>query len=491
MKSAVETLNPTRVKLTIEVPFDELKPSLDAAYKTISNQVNVPGFRRGKVPPRIIDQRIGRGVVLEEAVSSALPSFYARAVKESDVRPLGQPEVAVTEVPDPTSGGGLTFTAEVDVRPEITLPDLSSIELTVDDAGVSDEDVDAQVESLRTRFGTLLPVDRPAAADDFVSLDISAEIDGEQIDSVTGASYQVGSVGLVEGLDDALRDLSAGETTTFMSPLVGGDRAGQEAQITVTVQSVKQRQLPDLNDDFAQLASEFDTLEELREALRGKAAESNRFQQGMQARLRLVEHLLDSVDIPVPEGAISAEVHHHLEREGRLEDEARRTEIEDEIRKSLRTQLLLDAVAEAEQVSVGQQELVNHLVMSAQHRGMEPGEFFEAVSEAGQMSAMVGEVARGKGLLAVLSRATVKDASGNVVDLGAIVLGLSETETEGEGEGEGGAGAGEDDAAAASTASPAPEAATVAATADPTAVPLTDLVGFEPAGGADERPAER
>jgi trigger factor len=483
VKSAVETLNRTRVKLTVEVPFDELKPSLDDAYKTISNQVNVPGFRRGKVPPRIIDQRIGRSVVLEEAVSSALPSLYARAVRESDVRPLGQPEVAVTEVPDPTSGGGLTFTAEVDVRPEFTLPDLSAIEITVDDFDVNDEDVDARVESLRTRFGTLLPVDRPAAADDFVSVDISAELDGEQIDSVSGASYQVGSGGLIEGLDDALRDLSAGETTTFVSPLIGGDLAGQEAQITVTVQSVKQRQLPDLDDDFAQLASEFDTLEDLREDLRGKVAEDNRFQQGMQARHRLVEHLLDSVDIPVPEGVISAEAHHHLQREGQLEDETHRAEIEDEIRKNLRTQLLLDAVAEAEQVSVSQQELVEHLVMSAQQRGMEPKEFFEAVSEAGQMSAMVGEVARGKALLAVLSRTTVKDASGRVVDLGAVVQGLFETEGEGD--------AGEVDAAAASTASPAPEAAAVPAAADPTAVPVTDLVGFEPVGGAAEESAGR
>lgn len=472
MKSAVETLNPTRVKLTIEVPFDELKPSLDAAYKTIANQVNVPGFRKGKVPPRIIDQRIGRGVVLEEAVNSALPSFYARAVEETEVRPLGQPEVDVTEVPDPASGGELKFTAEVDVRPEFALPDLASVEVTVDDVVVTDEDVDTRVESLRARFGTLVPADRPVADDDFVSIDISAEIDGEQIDSVTGVSYQVGTGTMLDGLDDALRDLSAGETTTFAAPLAGGDRAGQEAQVTVTVQSVKQRELPDLNDDFAQLASEFDTLEELREDLRQQAATSKRFEQGVQARERLLEYLLESVEIPVPEGLVSAEVNRHLEHESRLEDDEHRAEVEEETRQGFKTQLLLDAVAEAEQVSVGQQELIEYLVMSAQQYGMDPNEFAKAMDEAGQVPAMVGEVARRKGLAAVLSRASVKDASGNVVDVEAIAPRRAEA---GDAEAE---EAGEDGAA------PSPAVPTAA---DPTAVPVTDLGGFEPA----EEPAER
>jgi trigger factor len=469
VKSAVETLNPTRVKLTIEVPFDELKPSLDAAYKTIANQVNVPGFRKGKVPPRIIDQRIGRGVVLEEAVNSALPTFYARAVEETEVRPLGQPEVDVTEVPDPASGGELKFTAEVDVRPEFTLPDLTSVEVTVDDVVVADEDVDARVESLRARFGTLLPVERPVGDDDFVSVDISAEIDGEQIDSVTGVSYQVGTGTMLEGMDDALRDLSAGETTTFVTPLAGGDRAGQEAQVTVTVQSVKERQLPDLDDDFAQLASEFDTLEELRADLREQAATAKRFEQGLQARERLLEHLLDSVEIPVPEGLVSDEVHRHLEHESRLEDDEHRAEVEEEARKGFKAQLLLDAVAEAEQVSVGQQELIEYLVMSAQQYGMDPNEFAKAMDEAGQVPAMVGEVARRKGLVAVLSRATVKDTSGNVVDLEAIAPRRPEAVEDEEDETD------EDRAAAGTPAAPS--------AADPTALPVTDLGGFEPTEG--------
>ncbi|HET9657901.1 MAG TPA: trigger factor [Kineosporiaceae bacterium] len=462
MKSAVETLNPTRVKLTIEVPFDELKPSLDAAYKTIAGQVNVPGFRKGKVPPRIIDQRFGRGVVLEEAVNSALPRFYAKAVEESDVRPLGQPEVDVTEVPDPTGGGELKFTAEVDVRPEFTLPDLSAVEVTVDDVEVTDEDVQARLDNLRARFGTLVPVERPVADDDFVSVDISAEIDGEEIDSVKGVSYQVGSGNMLDGMDEALRDLSAGETTTFVTPLAGGDRAGQDAQVTVTVQSVKVRELPALDDDFAQLASEFDTLDELRDNLREQAANAKRFEQGIQARERLLEKLLDAVEIPVPEGLVSAEVHRHLESEHRLEDEEHRAEVEEETRKGVRTQLLLDAIAEAEQVSVGQQELIEYLVISAQQYGMDPNEFAKAMDEAGQVPAMVGEVARRKGLATVLERAVVKDASGNPVDLNALAPQRAGVEEE----------AGE---SAEEAAAPA------ASAADPTAITVSDLGGFEPA----------
>jgi trigger factor len=478
VKSAVETLNPTRVKLTIEVPFDELKPSLDAAYRTIANQVTVPGFRKGKVPPRIIDQRFGRGAVLEEAVNSALPTFYAKAVEESDVRPLGQPEVDVTEVPDPAAGGELKFTAEVDVRPEFELPDLTAVEVTVDDVVVTDEDVDERVENLRTRFGTLVPVDRPVVDDDFVSIDISAELDGEEIDSVKGVSYQVGSGTMLEGMDDALRDLSSGETTTFVAPLAGGDKAGQEAQVTVTVQSVKVRELPELDDDFAQLASEFDSLDELRDDLRKQAASAKRFEQGIQARERLLEKLLESVDIPVPEGLVTAEVHRHLESESRLEDDEHRAEVEAETRKGLRTQLLLDAIAEAEKVSVGQQELIEYLVISAQQYGMDANEFAKAMDEAGQVPSMVGEVARRKGLATVLERAVIKDDSGNAVDLEELAPRRPEGESA-----EGATDAATADAAAAGSAAAVPSAA------DPTAIRVSDLGGFEPAEPAQE-PAE-
>ena len=420
MKSAVETLNPTRVKLTVEVPYDELKPSLDAAYKTIGSQVVVPGFRKGKVPPRIIDQRFGRGAVIEEAVNSALPQFYAQAVEESEVRPLGQPEVDVTAVPDPATGGELKFTAEVDVRPEFTLPDLEAVEVTVDDISVGDEQVNERLETLRERFGSLATVDRPAAEGDFLSIDLGATIDGEEIDSVKGISYRVGSGEMLPGMDDVLPGLSAGETTTFTSPLAGGERAGEDSLVTITVQSVKERTLPEADDDFAQLASEFDTLDELKASLSEQAEQEAKYSQGIQARERLLDVLLEAVEIPVPEGLIKAEVKQHLENEGKAEDDEHGIEVAEEARKGFKAQLLLDAIAEKEQVAVGQQELIEYLLASAQQYRMEPNEFIKAVDEAGQVPQMVAEVGRRKALAQVLERAVVKDESGNVIDLAAL-----------------------------------------------------------------------
>ena len=420
MKSAVETLNPTRVKLTIEVPFDELKPSLDAAYKTIGSQVQIPGFRRGKVPARIIDQRVGRGAVIEEAVNEALPRFYGQAVDESKIRPLGQPTVDVTGVPDPTAGGELVFTAEVDVRPQITLPDYAALAVVVDDVTVEDSDVDDEITGLRQRFGTLVGVERAAVEGDFVSIDLAAEIDGEQIDAVTGVSYEIGSKNMLDGLDEALVDMSAGDTKQFDAPLAGGDREGQSASVTVTVASVKERELPELDDDFAQLASEFDTLGELTADLRAKAERSKRLQQGVQARDKVLDALLDATEIPVPPALVEAEVHSHLDGEGRLEDDEHRAEVSTNATKALQTQFLLDAIVEKEQVSVTQPELIEYLVLSAQQYGMAPDAFAKAVDESGQVQGMVAEVARRKALAVVLEQAVVTDASGNVVDLEAL-----------------------------------------------------------------------
>jgi trigger factor len=417
VKSAVETLNPTRVKLTVEVAFDELKPSLDAAYQTIGAQVQIPGFRRGKVPARIIDQRVGRGAVLEEAVNNALPTFYGQAVEEAKIRPLGQPEVEITEAPDPASGGDLKFSVEVDVRPEVTLPDYATLAVQVDDVSVQDSDVDDEITALRQRFGTLVGVERAAAEGDFVSLDLKAEIDGDEIDAVTGVSYEIGSRNMLDGLDEALVGMSAGETKSFTAPLAGGDREGQDADVTVTVQSVKERELPELDDEFAQLASEFDTLEELTADLRSQALRGKKLQQGVQARDKVLDALLDAADIPVPPALVEAEVHSHLEGENRLEDDEHRAEVSENATKALQAQFLLDAIVEQEKVSVSQPELIEYLVMSAQQYGMSPDAFAQAVDEAGQVQAMVAEVARRKALAVVLEHAAITDESGNAVDL--------------------------------------------------------------------------
>ncbi|GAB3986300.1 hypothetical protein GCM10027615_78200 [Plantactinospora veratri] len=302
MKSTVETLSPTRVRLAIEVPFVELEPSLKKAYREIASQVNVPGFRRGKVPAAVIDQRVGRGTVLNEAVQDAIPENILAAVREHDVKTLGRPEVEITEFND---GDSLKFTAEVDVRPEITLPDLSTVEVTVDELQIDESEIDAQVASLRERFATLKTVERAAQEGDYVQIDLAATVDGEEVPggSATNISHEVGSKQLLPGLDEVLVGLSAGDSTTFQTQLVGGDFAGRDADVAVTVRTVKEKELPPLDDDFAQLASEFDTLDELRGDIRERVSRSKKIEQIYAARDRALEQMVAAADVPAPEGS--------------------------------------------------------------------------------------------------------------------------------------------------------------------------------------------
>jgi len=440
VKTDVETLTSTRVKLTVEVPFDELTPNLDSAYKRIAGQITIPGFRRGKVPPRIIDQRVGRAAVLEEAVNEALPQLYGRAVQEKEVPALGQPEVDVTAFAD---GEPLVFTAEVDIRPDVQLPDLSTIEVTVDDVVVPDEDVEEQLTLLRQRFGTLTGVDRPGQAGDFVTLDLTASVNGEEIEggTLTGQSYEVGSGSLLEGLDDAVTGLGGGESATFQTTIAGGPRRGEAAEVTVTVQSVKERELPAADDEFAQLASEFDTLEELRADLRTRLESSRRLQQGVEARDKALEALLERVDIELPEGVVKAEIdarqhdlHHQLENAGLSKEEYASDEgqsveefdqeVETRAREAVKAQFVLDAIAETREIQPTQEELTEHLVRRAQQYGLSPDQFAQQVMQAGQVPVLIAEVVRGKALAALLEQVTVKDASGNIVDLAALVPSL-------------------------------------------------------------------
>lgn len=422
VKSAVETLEPTKVKLTVEVTYDELKPNIDEAYKHIAEQVTVPGFRKGKVPPRIIDQRVGRPAVIEHAVNEGLGTFYAEAVRENNLRPLGQPDVNVTQVPGLTSTapgeeGELHFTAEVEVRPTIEIPALDGITVEVEGDQVTDEDVAGRLDALRERFGTLVGVDRPAQDGDFVQIDLVATIDGEEIDKVAGVSYQIGSGNMLAGLDEALTSLSAGETTTFESALVGGDHAGQTAQVTVTATTVKERQLPEADDDFAQLASEFDTLDELKADLTGQVARIKGSNRAVQARDKLLEALVAGADIPVPTGVVEAEVVRHLEAENRVGDEEHGAQVRTDTTTVLRNQILLDTLAEQLEVKVAQGELIDYLVNAAGQYGMDPSTFIQTLDQQGQIPSMVGEVARSKALAMALRHVTVVDPEGQPVDL--------------------------------------------------------------------------
>ncbi|MFF0094251.1 trigger factor [Streptomyces canus] len=434
MKSAVETLNPTRVRLSIEVPFEELKDSLDAAYKKINQQVTVKGFRKGKIPARVIDQRFGRGAVLEEAVNDALPKFYTEAVNEAEIDVLGQPEVDITELKD---GETLNFTAEVDVRPAIEIPDYSGIEVEVDAVEVSDEDVDKAVTELRERFASTSPVERAAEDGDVITIDLEAKVEGEVLEDgvASGVSYTIGSGELLDGIDDAVKGLEAGGEATFTSELKGGSAAGKEAEVTVKVTQVAARELPELDDEFAQLASEFDTLDELRSDSRKRLENMKQYDQATQAQERVLEKLLELVEVPVPEKLLEDEIntrkhnleHHqlgqmgldlekYLEIQGKSAEEFD-TETKDAAVKGIKTQFVLDELVKREKLNVNQEELTEHLMRRAASSGMSPDQFAQAVVEGGQVPLLVGEVARGKALAVVVEAATVKDTNGEVVDL--------------------------------------------------------------------------
>ncbi len=418
MKVAATPLSPTRVRLDIEVPFSELQSHVDAAYKSIAKSVNIPGFRKGKVPNALIDQRFGRTVVLEEAINQAIPVFYAQAARENEVKVIGRPNVDLTELND---GKEIKFTVEVDVRPEITLPDYSKISIKVDDVEVSDSDVDEQVDELRARFGTLTALDRAVTKGDFVSIDLVARIDGAELEDGVArkVSYEVGTNRMIDGLDDALEGMNAGESKTFVAPLLGAHE-GQESEVEVTVHSVKERILPGLDDGFAALASEFDTLAELREDVRVRLGRLKAMEQGAQARSRLLEALLEATDIPVPEGVVLDEVNEHLTHEGRLEDETHRAEVDADVRQSLRSSFLLDAIAVEENVDVDEAEISEYLIRSSARYGMTPDDFAKQLVEGGQLPSVLSEVARAKALATVLERTQVTDASGRKVDLEAL-----------------------------------------------------------------------
>ncbi|WP_405582664.1 trigger factor [Streptomyces sp. NBC_01092] len=434
MKSAVETLNPTRVRLTVEVPFEELKDSLDAAYKKINQQVTVKGFRKGKIPARVIDQRFGRGAVLEEAVNDALPKFYTEAVNEAELNVLGQPEVDITELKD---GETLNFTAEVDIRPTIEIPDYSGIEVEVDAVEVSEEDVDKAVSDLRERFASTSPVERAAEDGDVVTIDLEAKVGGEVLEDgvASGVSYTIGSGELLEGIDDAVKGLEAGGEATFTSELKGGSAAGQEAEVTVKVTQVAARELPELDDEFAQLASEFDTLDELKADSRKRLENMKQYDQATQAQERVLEKLLELVEVPVPEKLLEDEVntrkhnleHHqlgqmgldiekYLEIQGKTVEEFD-TETKEAAVKGIKTQFVLDELVKQEKLNVNQEELTEHLMRRAASSGMSPDQFAQAVVEGGQVPLLVGEVARGKALAVVVEKAVVKDTNGEVIDL--------------------------------------------------------------------------
>jgi trigger factor len=432
VKSTVEQLSPTRVRINVEVPFTELEPDFDRAFKQLAQQVRLPGFRPGKAPRKLLEARIGRGAVLEQVVNDALPSRYSEAVTTSEVRPLGQPDIEVTKLED---GEELVFTAEVDIRPEITIPDLEALKIEVDPIEVSDDDVDAELQNLRARFGTLKGVERAVENGDFVSIDLSASVDGKDVpDAKTeGLSHEVGSGQLIEGLDDAVVGLKEGETKVFTTTLAAGEHAGEEAQVTVTVKSVKERELPDPDDEFAQLASEFDTIDELKASLKDQVERVKRVQQAEQIRDKALETLLDQTEVPLPEKIVQAQIDdtvhnaiHNLdhdedafakalEAQGSSREEFDKDNKENAER-AVKTQLVMDAIADQLNVQVGQNDLTERLVLMSRQYGLEPQQLLQYLQENNQLPVMFADVRRGLAVAAVVHGATVTDTDGTVID---------------------------------------------------------------------------
>jgi trigger factor len=436
VKTDVEELSPTRVRLTVEVPFEELKPNLDHAYREVGKQVRVPGFRPGRVPPRVIDQRVGRGAVLEHAVNDAVPELYGKALQEHEMFALGQPDVEITKLDD---GKELTFTAEVDVRPKFDLPDIDGLPVTVDDADVTDEQVDEYLGALRERFASLKGTDRPVEAGDYVSIDLSASVDGNPVEDAqaSGLSYEVGSGSMLDGLDEALPGMSSGDTKTFRTELAGGQYAGQEADVTVTVHSVKVKELPDLDDEFAQAASEFDTLDELRGATTAQLTAMRRGSQAEQARERALDAVLGQLDLPLPETLVREETEL---RERALDDRLRRSGLdrqayleaagttEEELdeqfgtdaRRSVKAGFVLDKLAQAEELGVDQNELSAYVTEQAYRMGVAPDRLAKELTDRGQLGSVVNDILRSKAMTLLSERAAIKDESGRTVDLAAL-----------------------------------------------------------------------
>ncbi|MDU6622621.1 MAG: trigger factor [Bifidobacterium longum] len=431
MKISVRNLEPTKVKLTVTVEPEELNPYLDAARKEIAKQVNVPGFRKGHVPGKIIDQRIGFAAVAGEAVNDAVPELYSKALDEKKIRPMAQPEFDVQDVPQSANDETkLKFTATVERRPDIELPEIDGLEIAISKPEVKDEDVDKRLETLRQRFGTLVGVDRPAAKGDFANIDLTAEIDGETVDSQEGVSYELGSNTMLDGLDEALDGLSAGEETTFEGTLEAGEHEGQKATVKVKVNSVKAEELPELNDEFASEASEFDTLDELKADIRKAAAQDAEGRQATEARDAFIAKLQEGLEIPVPKGVKANMVEEQLK--GLTPDPEKATkeqkaQAEETVEKDLRDQMVLDALAEKLDVQVSQSDVFNFLASIAQQYGMDPNNFIQAIIKNGQLGSAVQEVGRSKGLLAGM-RAVKFTADGEVVDLSGFLGEAAEDE---------------------------------------------------------------
>jgi trigger factor len=382
MRTTVTELPESRARLEVGIEAELLAKRVDRAAKQMAGEMKLPGFRKGKVPPQLVIQRIGREAVVEQAIRDSLPEWYERAIVESGLPTVGDPKLDVDQLPG--EGEELVFSIEIGVRPKATLGEYRGLEVGKVEAEVPDDAVDSELERLREGFGSLNPVERPAQEGDVVVIDFEGRIDGETFEGSTGKDFtiELGSEGLMPEFTAGLTGNSASEETelqvTFADDHEPKDMAGKTAVFAVKVNEVREKELPDLDDDFAQLASEFDTLGELREEIRSRIAAMLESRAEADFRDAAVEAAADAATVELPHGLIHARAHELWERFERslaargidpqmyakMQGKDRHDLIdegEESASKSLRREATLAAVAEAEGIEASDDDLLDAL----------------------------------------------------------------------------------------------------------------------------------
>lgn len=405
MRTQVTELPDSRARVEVEVDASDVDKKIERAARGLAGEIRIPGFRKGKVPPAVVVQRIGREAVLEQAMRESLPEWYERALLDSGISPVGDPKLEVTAMPG--EGEPLGFSIEVGVRPVAKLGDYTGLEVGRAVAEVPAEAIDAELDRLREGSARLDTVERPAGEGDFLLVDFRGEIGGEPFEGGEAHDYllELGGGQLVPGFEEGLSGATAGEerdVEVSFPPDYRPERlAGQDATFHVTVKEVREKILPDLDDDFAAEASEFDSLEELRQDIREKLAEAFERQADAAFREAAVDAAVEQARVEVPEDIVAARAEERWERverglsargmnpESYLRVQGKtRSEVIDEARpdaeRELKREAVLAAVADAEQIQVTDQELLEALAHSAEHESTTPQKLLERLRSAGR-----------------------------------------------------------------------------------------------------------
>lgn len=425
MKTSVERVDEVSVKLTVTVEPKKVKQAMDRAAREMAKNVNIPGFRPGKAPRRLIEQRFGEGSIAQQALESSLSGWYVEALETEELHPVAQPEVDVDKFDE---ADGCEFTADIQVRPVFELPPHEGLDLTFPDWDVADADVTAQVDELRGRFAEVDEVERACANGDFCTIDLDVSVDGEKIEDarVEDALYEVGSGGVTPSLDEAILGHSAGDVFSYTDTLPDGfpEHPGAEAEFTITVKDVREKTLPELDDDFAITASEFETIEELQADVRRNLLRRSISEAQQTVRDQLLEAYLVTVETPLPPAMLSefvdqrrASVQAQAEQFGMELDalleaqghsrEQWETEAMENAQLTVKGQLVLDALAEKLEIDVTPQDLDFEIFRHSQMQGKTPEEIAQQIVQNNAVGTLAGDALRRKAITAMLESANI------------------------------------------------------------------------------------